>query len=229
MILVGLWLLTLSALAEDRRQFHYIDFGAIPQRQLLGDPPPNDSPRTTAELEEILEWQRTRSAEEVTRARAEARLTPYIFSEALGPWFNPGNLPVTDALLKKTQADLRGILDQTKNLWNRPRPSTQDARVKPAIEVLGGSAYPSGHATIGTCLGYVLAEIAPMYRKEILQRAELIGQDRVIAGVHYSSDIVAGNTLGLYIAERLLEDPAFRAELAKSRREMQPFFHLHGE
>jgi acid phosphatase (class A) len=229
LVFFGLWFVVCSVSAQESAKFNYVDFKGTPLRQLLGDPPTNDSPQTKAELEEILEWQRTRTPEQVVRARAEAQLTPYIFSDVLGSWFNRENLPATDALLKKTQADLRKILDQGKNLWNRPRPTMQDSRVRPAIEVLRDSAYPGGHATVGTCLGLILAELAPTHRKEILERAELIGQDRVIAGVHYSSDIVAGNKLGAYVAERLLEDAGFRKELAKARQELQSFFPQSAE
>jgi acid phosphatase (class A) len=93
----GLWFLVFFASAQESAKFNYVDFKGISFRQLLGDPPTNDSAQTSAELEEILEWQHTRTIEQVVRVRAEAQLTPYIFSDVLGSWFNPGNLPSTDA------------------------------------------------------------------------------------------------------------------------------------
>ena len=229
LVLFGLWCPVFSVCAQESAKFNYVDFNGLSLRQLLGDPPANDSPQAKAELEEILEWQRTRTQEQVIRARAEIQLTPYVFSEVLGSWFNPQNIPEADALLKKTQNDLYAILDRAKRLWNRPRPSRQDSRVKPAIEVPRNAAYPSGHATLGTCLGMILAELAPMYRKALLERAQVIGQDRIIIGVHHPSDVVAGNKLGAYVAERLLEDAAFRRELTKARQELKPFLNAQSK
>ena len=221
----GFWLLVFSAHAEDRVKFNYIDPKGIPLQELLGNPPADDSAKTKAEIEEILEWQRTRTVDQVARARSEAQLTPYIFADVLGPWFKPGNLPATDALLQKVQTDVRSIIDQGKDVWNRPRPRILDSRVKPVIEIAASSAYPSGHAVNGTCFGRILEELAPKYRQRILERAELIGLDRVIASVHYSSDIVAGNKLGGYVADRLLENPGFQADIIKAREEIQSFLH----
>jgi len=48
-----------------------------------------------------------------------------------------------------------------------------------------------------------------------MERARQIGWDRVIAGVHYPSDIAAGRVLGLAIGEDMLASPDFKAELAK--------------
>ena len=46
----------------------------------------------------------------------------------------------------------------------------------------------------------VLAEIYPDQRDALLARGRQIGFDRIIGGVHYPSDVVAGAALGTLVA-----------------------------
>jgi acid phosphatase (class A) len=64
----------------------------------------------------------------------------------------------------------------------------------------------------------VLAELAPDRRDALVRRGAQIGHDRVLAGVHYPSDVLAGLGLGEAIAQALLADAAFRASLEDVRK-----------
>ncbi len=46
-----------------------------------------------------------------------------------------------------------------------------------------------------------------------------MGEDRVISGIHFPSDVEAGQILGKAIAEKLLNDPAFQTALNAARDE----------
>jgi acid phosphatase (class A) len=78
-------------------------------------------------------------------------------------------------------------------------------------------SYPSGHATRGVLAARVLAELAPARRAELLRLGEQVGYDRVVGGVHYPSDVLAGQRLGAALADELLARPELAAELAAVR------------
>ncbi|MBO9522730.1 MAG: phosphatase PAP2 family protein [Nocardioidaceae bacterium] len=87
-----------------------------------------------------------------------------------------------------------------KELVERPRPDLGD---------LGGWSFPSGHATVaGAAAGVVVVLVTMLVRRRGLRRAlvvlaiafaVLVGADRVLLGVHYVSDVVAGGLLAAAI------------------------------
>jgi acid phosphatase (class A) len=66
----------------------------------------------------------------------------------------------------------------------------------------------------------ILAELAPDLKEAILARGLQIGDDRVIAGVHFPSDVDAGHALAHDIFAKLMASPAFQADLAKAKAEV---------
>jgi acid phosphatase (class A) len=65
----------------------------------------------------------------------------------------------------------------------------------------------------------VLAELAPQQRPAIMERGRELGWNRVVAGVHYPSDVTAGRVLGTAIAKALLADPKFQQEFMQVKQE----------
>ncbi len=186
----------------------------------LGNPPADGSPETKAEIETILKLQASRTPDEVARAASEADLHPDAFAGVLGAWFTKENVPATMALLKSVKDDVKLVAKQGKQLWNRPRPPLQDARVQPCADLPKTASYPSGHSTLGTTWALVLAQIVPDKQTDLLARGRQIGDDRVLAGVHFPSDVEAGRKLGAAIVKQLLASPAFQADLAKAKAEV---------
>ena len=82
------------------------------------------------------------------------------------------------------------------------------------------ASYPSGHATTGWVWGLILAEVQPARASALAAAAKEAAYSRVVCGVHYQSDIDAGEKLGAAMVARLHADPAFRADLAKARLEL---------
>ena len=65
-----------------------------------------------------------------------------------------------------------------------------------------------------------LAELIPAKRDELLARAHRAAWGRVIGGVHFPSDVLAGETVArAYLAEAR-KSAAFRAALERSRNEV---------
>jgi acid phosphatase (class A) len=92
-------------------------------------------------------------------------------------------------------------------------------KIHPCLPLERSYSYPSGHAVAGIVWATLLSEIFPEKRDALMARGKQIGDDRVLAGVHYPTDVIAGRKLGEEIARRLLADQAFRAELEKAKQE----------
>jgi acid phosphatase (class A) len=193
----------------------------IDVKSLLPPPPSEDSPRTKEEIEKILSLQANRNADDVKRIKYEADLTPFICGDVLGKSFNAADLPITARLLNEVAADTGAITRQTKHVFNRKRPPLVDARVSPCLSTDGSSSYPSGHSTYATVFGRVLAGLSPENRDKLIARSRQIGDDRVLAGVHFPSDIEAGRVLGNAIADRLFANPDFMWQLQSAEIECQ--------
>jgi acid phosphatase (class A) len=191
---------------------------------LLPDPPRAGSQEDQRELQEVLEVQATRSAEDCKRAKDEATLTAFAFANVLGDWFTAENCPKTAKLFEVIETDSKYFSKLGKAHWNRPRPAAADAHVMPLIDEKD-FAYPSGHATRGIVYATVLAEIFPEQRQKLMERGAEIGWDRVIAGVHYPSDVIAGRTLGKAIARQLLANPQFVEQLNAIKSELTSAGH----
>jgi acid phosphatase (class A) len=97
------------------------------------------------------------------------------------------------------------VMMHFKQKFNRARPSQVCPTLYPPVPVPGHAAYPAGHAVIANLTAACLKEITqgpedprphPTYAEALDLLAETIGLNRVIAGLHYRSDISAGAKLG---------------------------------
>jgi len=185
---------------------------------LVGSIPAPGSPEAISDLAIVLWEQRIRTPEDVARASSEEELSLEDFAGALGPGFDVARHPGTEALLARAVAASRPCVWAAKGAHGRPRPYAADPRVSPAATREDTASFPSGHATRGALMAAVLAELVPNRREALLRRGAQIGNDRVVAGVHYPSDVVAGQRLGDDMARALLADADFRAALEDVRK-----------
>lgn len=184
---------------------------------LVGTYPAPGSCDAASDLAIVLWAQQTRTPADVARAASEEDLSLEDYAAVLGTALAPGVHPLTEALLSRAAAASRPCVAAAKRTHQRPRPFVADARVKPAVHLEKSASFPSGHATRGALLAAILAELIPDRRDALVARGAQIGHDRVIAGVHYPSDVAAGEKLGCAVAQALLADPAFRAEVERVR------------
>ncbi|HEY6099428.1 MAG TPA: phosphatase PAP2 family protein [Anaeromyxobacter sp.] len=209
-------LLVLSPLASGDERCALVETPGGPAA-LVGPYPRPGSPEDAADQAVVLWEQRTRTPEEVARAASEEVLSLQDFAGALGRAFDPSRHPLTEALLARGAAAAGSCVAAAKKAYARPRPYAADPRVVPSVERESTGSYPSGHATRGALFASLLAELAPERREALLRRGAQIGEDRVIAGVHYPSDVAAGRRLGEALAKALLGDPVFHRALEEAR------------
>ena len=225
----SIWLLPLMLLmvAAQAEQKDFVkpsdfDFDAI-----ISQPPPANSKIHTDEIAKMMDLQKNRTPEEERRCKSEVGVSPFVFSEIVGSWFNPQNLPATDTLFRKVTREATQISSVPKEKWHRVRPPIDNPDIHPCVPLEKTGSFPSGHATRGIVWAAVVAEIFPDDREKIMARGKLIGDDRVLAGMHYPTDVAAGQKLGAAIAQKLLDNPDFKLELAKVKLECQAAGMVH--
>jgi len=223
-IAIALLLLAPASLLAKAPPFHYLDPAAVNIASVLHGPPAGGSPENQADIQAVLDRQKSRTAEDIARARSEETLSPAAFASVFGSRFTPKRLPLTFALLQNAADDGESISAAAKQLWKRPRPPLQDAAIHPVLDVPTSPSYPSGHAMRGVLWSIILAKLAPEMQDRILARGAQIGEDRILGGVHFPSDVAAGQRLGSFVALRLLANPAFQRDFGKAQAE---FSHGH--
>jgi acid phosphatase (class A) len=60
----------------------------------------------------------------------------------------------------------------------------------------------------------------PEKAQPILARAELYGENRILCGFHFRSDVTAGQQYGTALAVEMLQHPHFHAWFLDARKEL---------
>ena len=217
---------SLPLLAEGAKPF--ADAKEIDLMMLLPPPPANDSPQTKSELGEILTIQVTRTPEMEARAIADANENVWRFADLINnPKFTPEALPKFTAFFDRVVETEGSVVDPAKDVWKRPRPHLYSDLVKPVVPLSKSGSYPSGHTTVGTLMGIVLSNMIPEKRAQIMGRAWEYGENRVVGGIHYPSDIEMGRISGAVIAQTISTHPDFKTEFEAAKTELRGVLGLN--
>ena len=107
-------------------------------------------------------------------------------------------------LINKICQDVRKIILELKLFYKRPRPFRLDSKLNDRLlDLMEGFAYPSGHSTKSYLLYYVLSDLYPNLRSQLLKTTEDIVFSRQMARAHYPSDIRFGKKLAKSLYEYL--------------------------
>lgn len=87
-----------------------------------------------------------------------------------------------------------------KNTLRRQRPAETLNAFTALVVASDKFSFPSGHTSAATLYTAIIYQHFPLMGACLLIWAAGVGASRVILGVHYPSDILAGATLGLWIA-----------------------------
>ena len=186
---------------------------------LIGGFPRPGSDGAKADLAILLWLQQTRTPGQLRRAESEVKFHLGIFSEVTGKDLESGPYPLTRALAEDLQRALGQVVATLKTQYARPRPFEANSQIRPAIALAVGFSYPSGHASWGMAQASLLEALEPQRREAIVDRGMQVGYDRVLGGVHYPSDVEAGQRLGAAFAQYWLALPAHRKHLEQARSE----------
>ena len=208
-----------AARAEDAQPF--VTNKDVDLTMILPPPPANDSAQTKTELGEVLALQVTRTPEMVASAVADSEENVWRFANVMGPNFTKDKLPKFSAFFDRVVETEGAVVDPAKDVWKRPRPHQLSDLVKPAVKLSSSGSWPSGHATVGTMMGIILADMVPEKRAEIMARAAEYAHNREVGGIHYASDVEMGKISGSVIAAVLLNRDDFKAEYEVARAELR--------
>lgn len=193
---------------------------------ILPPPPTNDSAQTQRELREVLDMQQKRTPEMASQAKADAEENVWVYSNVMGPKFNAEALPAVSAFFDRIVATEAAVVDPAKDFWKRPRPHMLDSRIEPIVKRSSSGSWPSGHTTLGTLMGITLANMVPEKRAAIMTRAWQYGDNRVVAGIHYPSDIEMGRIAGSVISQQLSQQQDFQQQYRQARDELRQALDL---
>ncbi len=201
----------------------YVASGTLHLATLLPPPPAAGSPEERAELDAMLLIQQRRTPAEIGRARADANRVVWRFADALGnpPAFTAERLPLTAAFFQRLTREIDADSAGPKGVFARPRPFRAEPRLTPVVTRAVSWSYPSGHSTWAHAIAIVLADMVPERRAQIFARADEYGRNRIVAGVHYPSDVEAGKLCGTVIAADLLASPRFRVDESAAAAELR--------
>jgi acid phosphatase (class A) len=199
-----------------------LDPATVDASRFLPPPPADGSPDNKAEFDELRAIAARSTPDELATALQDGKdEKPDLFDRTVG--VDLMALPQTGKLMTMLAEEEGADVKAAKKYFHRIRPYRADPSVKtcaPTDSKKAANSYPSGHATIAFTTGVVLAQLMPAKSQAIMARAYQFAETRLTCGVHFRSDIVAGQQYGTIIALKLMENPVFKAQMAKARTEL---------
>ena len=196
-------------------RLNYLPAGSPDVVALLPPPPATGSAEAAADLATTRNVSHARTPEQ-TASRRRNQADHLQLRPRHRHWFQPGRFPKAEAFFRQIQSDTSAVADVGKSYFKRPRPYAVDPSIIP-LKREESFSYPSGHSTRGTVFALVLAELFPAHREALLSFGYDTGWNRIVAGVHYPSDVFSGRVLGRAIVREMLKDPAFLRDLAETK------------
>lgn len=178
--------------------------------------PENDSEETQAELKALHGLVSARDDDTKTRIVNEARhglIWNFFIADGL---LHADNYK-TIKLFERVDYEITYFIINAKKVYARPRPTDLDETLSVVIDVPAHAAYPSGHAAQSYIVALILAEFDPKHAEEYLQFARDIAHRREIAGIHFSSDSVAGRKLAVDVLAELHKSETFEIKFQEAK------------
>ncbi|MEN5170614.1 phosphatase PAP2 family protein [Brevundimonas pondensis] len=203
-----------------------------PLIQALADatppPPVAGSPVDLADKARSAQFKTLEDSDRWLLATAHAELRPPLalqhFDCALGVRLGSATTPDLNRLMQRLFDDSDAAAELVKARGFRPRPVGDDPERRPCQRVSEAgrksASYPSGSSTVATVYGEAFAALEPQRAAEVRRIAHEIGLSRLVCGMHYPSDVAAGEVLGKAVFDAAATTPGFDADLAAARVEL---------
>lgn len=173
-------------------------------KTILHPPPSNTSHKTQKELDLIsyATLHRTKNDYDLIFKMDEDIDSFYI------SFLRSKNLEYPQKYINSFYRIVHPILMNTKNHWNRPRP-TQLAGLygididRIVTDTIHTPSYPSGHTVYSKLVANILSEVYPKLADSLNNIATTTGIARIKQGVHYQSDNEASFVFSNYVFKQL--------------------------
>jgi acid phosphatase (class A) len=212
--------LTVSSAAKAGDTF-YLNPDEVDLIHVLAPPPIADSPAATADLQAVLAAVNSRTTAEIEHAQADDQRVVFRFVDVMGPNFRPESLPFAAQLFQHVYQDGNAATVAAKAYFKRQRPFVVDPDIKIIVVQAPDFSYPSNHSTFAYEAGILLAAMVPEKAAVIFERAADYAHNRVVAGVHFPTDVEAGRISGSVIDNALLHDAHFLTDFERAKSEVR--------
>ena len=202
-----------------------------PDEVKIDDPPKHKSKRHTAELEFIKQFKDKLDDESFID---EVSLQDDDLEEPFKRYIRDNDLELSSDEkdnLEQINRDASTLVHKFKIFYNRQRPHQADDNIDEIENTAGKSpSYPSGHSTNSYVIGEYLANKFPKHADELRNIGKKVGLNRVIVGLHYPSDHIAGVELGQQVVRGIpgmtdvKKSDAFMDELFKYMEHREELF-----
>lgn len=192
----------------------------IPENFAIDDFPATGSTGHKKDFEELHLWQDKRTQEECHAAYGQRHAKIQEFYPEYNNFFD--SLGKEDwNFLHGTVYEASAVIGHLKDHYSRPRPFNADSSLEPCegIGRLEDYSYPSGHAALAGLYEGIMIAIDPDNADKIKEYAWQACVNRVIAGVHHPSDIMAGYALGQNIFNEFAKNKDFAGMLEKLHKD----------
>ena len=147
------------------------------------------------------------------------------FHEPLGLEISPEKTPEIYQLLWRGISTIELIRVRPKATYMRIRPFVMfnEHLLNTDEEFLlrYEGSYPSGHTIRGWGMALILTEINPAAAEALFKRAWIYGENRVIDGAHWQSDVDASRDAAAIAYAKLQTCPAYREQVARAKAEFK--------
>lgn len=191
-------------------------------------PPAPGSPTDLADKARSAQFKALEDSDRWLLATAHAELRPPLalqhFDCALGVRLGSAATPNLNRLMQRLFDDSDAAAELVKARGFRARPVGDDPERRPCQRVSEAgrrsASYPSGSSTVATAYGEAFAALEPQRAAEVRRTAHEMGLSRLVCGMHYPSDVAAGEGLGKAVFEAAAATPGFDGDLAAARAEL---------
>ena len=185
----------------------------VPSGSAFRSPPPPalGSPTFTADLDELRRLSTTRTIAQADTARFWASESPssrwevFMRDEIERRDLTPMRAARALALASVATYDAMVACWDAKYFYWLLRPVSADPAIRTVFSTPPFPSYPSGHSTLSSAVGEVFAYLFPDAAEHYRRKAFEASMSRILGGVHYRFDVLAGEHLGLEVGEAVVE------------------------
>lgn len=187
-----------------------------------GVPPSPHSPAAETDLAILLWLQRHRTPDQIAKSWLLLDRNVVQFDRALGVDMARS----TPTLVRELTSFLKlvdGAKNTIKDSIRRPRPFVSHPEIQICLPPESTWSFPSGHSSYFRAAAVLLADLVPERRQRLLAVGLLGGTGRTLCGLHYPSDVDAGQRLGEAAALQILASPQWQRfkQLPALQQELQ--------
>jgi hypothetical protein len=174
-------------------------------------PPAMSSAAFAADLDELRQLSTSRTVAQADTARYWASESPssrwevFMRDEIARRQLSPMRAARALALASVATYDAMVACWDAKYFYWLLRPISADPTIKTVFSTPPFPSYPSGHSTLSAAVAEVFAEVFPDAADYYRRKAVEASVSRVLGGVHYRFDVIAGEHLGVEVGEAVVE------------------------